>query len=76
MLNLAFDLGTTLDIITGVRLGSGRISVHPGKLAVAGHGFRASAAVFTAAGLAAGWAAPSRCSRRPPALAPKNRQRR
>ncbi|HNM86045.1 MAG: hypothetical protein U0Q20_05400 [Mycobacterium sp.] len=51
VLNLAFDLGTTLDIITGVRLGSGRISVHPGKLAVAGHGFGASAAVFTAAGL-------------------------
>ncbi len=51
VLNLAFDLGTTLDIITGVRLGPGRISVHPGKLAVAGHGFGASAAVFTAAGL-------------------------
>ena len=25
--------------ITGVRLGSGEISVHPGKLAVVGHGF-------------------------------------
>lgn len=51
VLNMAFDLGTTLDIITGVRLGPGQISVHPGKLAVAGHGFGASAAVFTAAGL-------------------------
>jgi hypothetical protein len=49
-LNLAFDLGTTLDILTGVRLGPGKISVHPGKLAVAGHGFGGSAAVFAAAG--------------------------
>jgi hypothetical protein len=52
VLNLAFDLGTTLDIITGVRLGPGKISVHPGKLGVAGHGFGASAAVFAAAGMA------------------------
>jgi dienelactone hydrolase len=49
-LNLAFDLGTTLDIISGVRLGPGQISVHPGKLGVAGHGFGGSAAVFAAAG--------------------------
>ena len=32
VLNLAFDLGTTLDIIAGVRLGDGKISVHPTKL--------------------------------------------
>ena len=51
VLNAAFDLGTTLDIIAGVRLGTGKISVHPGKLAVAGHGFGASAAVFAAAGM-------------------------
>lgn len=51
VLNLAFDLGTTLDIISGVRLGTGKISVHPTKLGVAGHGFGASAAVFTAAGV-------------------------
>lgn len=51
VLNLAFDLGTTLDVITGVRLGSGGISVHPTKLGVAGHGFGGSAAVFTAAGV-------------------------
>lgn len=51
VLNLAFDLGTTLDIIAGVRLGPGSISVHPTKLAVAGHGFGGSAAVFTAAGM-------------------------
>jgi hypothetical protein len=49
-LNLAFDLGTTLDIITGVRLGPGQISVHPNKLGVSGHGFGGSAAVFAAAG--------------------------
>lgn len=59
VLNLAFDLGTTLDIITGVRLGPGQISVHPAKLGLAGHGFGASAAVFAAAGLAgAGKSAP------------------
>lgn len=51
VLNFSFDLGTTLDVITGVRLGTGSISVHPDKLGVVGHGFGASAAVFTAAGL-------------------------
>jgi dienelactone hydrolase len=51
VLNAAFDLGTTLDIIAGVRLGPGKISVHPDKLAVAGHGFGGSAAVFAAAGM-------------------------
>ena len=51
VLNLAFDLGTTLDIIAGVRLGPGEISVHPKKLGVLGHGFGGSAAVFTAAGM-------------------------
>ncbi|OPE55356.1 hypothetical protein BV510_05500 [Mycolicibacterium diernhoferi] len=51
VLNLAFDLGTTLDIIAGVRLGPGKISVHPTKLGLVGHGFGGSAAVFAAAGL-------------------------
>ena len=51
VLNLAYDLGTTLDIITGVRLGQGDISVHPNKLGLVGHGFGASAVVFAAAGL-------------------------
>lgn len=51
VLNLAYDLGTVLDIISGVRLGTGDISVHPDKLGVAGHGFGASAAVFAAAGM-------------------------
>jgi hypothetical protein len=51
VLNLSYDLGTALDIITGVRLGPGHISVHPDKLGVAGHGLGGSAAVFAAAGL-------------------------
>lgn len=51
-LTLAYDLGTTLDIIAGVRLGTGDISVHPGKLGLAGHGFGASTTVFAAAGMA------------------------
>jgi dienelactone hydrolase len=49
VLNLADDLATALDIVAGVRLGPGRISVHPTKLGVAGHGFGASAAVLAAA---------------------------
>ncbi|WP_109562052.1 dienelactone hydrolase family protein [Mycolicibacillus trivialis] len=53
VLNFAFDLGTALDIAAGVRLGPGRISVHPMKLGVAGHGFGGSAAVFAAAGMSA-----------------------
>ncbi|OBK89569.1 dienelactone hydrolase family protein [Mycobacterium sp. 1165178.9] len=53
VLNLAFDLGTALDIVSGVRLGPGKISVHPEKLGVAGHGFGGSAAVFAAAGMPA-----------------------
>ncbi|MGH3966828.1 MAG: hypothetical protein ACRDTV_01545, partial [Mycobacterium sp.] len=51
VLNLAFDLGTALDIAAGVRLGPGKISVHPTKLGLVGHGFGASAAVFAAAGM-------------------------
>jgi hypothetical protein len=51
VLNLAFDLGTALDIAAGVRLGPGKISVHPDKLGLIGHGFGGSAAVFAAAGM-------------------------
>jgi dienelactone hydrolase len=51
VLNLAFDLGTALDIVSGVRLGPGNISVHPTKLCLVGHGFGGSAAVFAAAGM-------------------------
>ncbi|MCP9620932.1 hypothetical protein FOH10_26260 [Nocardia otitidiscaviarum] len=47
-LNLATDLLTTLDICTGVRLGGGDISVHPDKLALAGHGMGAGAATIAA----------------------------
>ncbi|MEI7716348.1 MAG: hypothetical protein WCI78_09695 [Mycobacterium sp.] len=53
VLNYAYDLGTALDIVSGVRLGPGKISVHPAKLGVAGHGFGGSAAVFAAAGMPA-----------------------
>src|ERR1700758_1444251 len=52
--NLAYDLGTALDIVAGVRLGPGQISVHPTKLGLAGHGFGGSAAVLTAAARLAG----------------------
>ncbi len=45
---LATDLLTTLDICREVRLGNGEISVHPNKLAVAGHGMGAGAAVLAA----------------------------
>lgn len=52
VMNLAFDLGVALDVISGVRLGPGEISVHPAKLGLAGHGFGGAAAVFAAAGMA------------------------
>ncbi|MEV0945870.1 hypothetical protein [Rhodococcus sp. NPDC049939] len=48
-LGLATDLRATLDICVGVRLGPGRISVHPGRVALAGHGMGAGAAVLAAA---------------------------
>ncbi|MET7768621.1 dienelactone hydrolase family protein [Nocardia sp. NPDC005366] len=47
-LGLATDLLTTLDICTGVRLGDGDISVHPDRLALAGHAMGAGAAVLAA----------------------------
>lgn len=51
VLDAAADLGRALEITTEVRLGPGRISVDRTRLAVAGHGFGGSAAVFAAAGL-------------------------
>ncbi len=48
VLTLAHDLTATLDVLCDVRLGSGEISVARQKLAVAGHGFGGSAAVFAA----------------------------
>lgn len=53
-LNFAYDLGTALDIVAGVRLGPGKISVHPAKLGVVGHGFGGSAAVLAAAARSGG----------------------
>lgn len=47
-LNLATDLLTTLDICAGVRLGDGALTVHPERLALAGHGMGAGAAVLAA----------------------------
>lgn len=46
---LAADLRTALDVCAGVRLGEGNISVHPERLAVAGHCMGAGAAVLAAA---------------------------
>ncbi len=51
VLDFSFDLRTALDIATGVRLGPGKISVHPTKLGVVGHGFGGSAAVLAAAAM-------------------------
>ncbi len=77
VLNLAYDLGTALDIIAGVRLGTGDISVHPDKLGLAGHGFGASAAVFAAAGMPAKPKAVFAAYSRPsPSPAPSSRRRR
>jgi len=47
-LTLGHDLAGTLDVISGVRLGAGEISVDPDKLGLAGHGFGAAAAVLAA----------------------------
>ena len=52
VLNLASDLGATLDVISGVRLGPGRISVSPDTMGLAGHGFGAAAAILAAAATA------------------------
>ncbi|MDV7245490.1 MULTISPECIES: chlorophyllase/cutinase-like alpha/beta fold protein [Rhodococcus] len=48
-LGLATDLRATLDICVGVRLGPGQISVQPDRVAFAGHGMGAGAAVLAAA---------------------------
>lgn len=48
VVTLAHDLSETLDVVGGVRLGPGEISVDPKRLAVAGHGFGGAAAVFAA----------------------------
>ncbi|WP_257159330.1 poly(ethylene terephthalate) hydrolase family protein [Corynebacterium cystitidis] len=45
----AADLETCLQILGGVRLGHGNVTVDPGKLGVVGHGMGGGAAVLTAA---------------------------
>lgn len=44
----AADMETTLQILAGVRLGQGNVTVHPKNLFFAGHGMGASAAVLAA----------------------------
>lgn len=44
----AADLETSLQILAGVRMGLGNITIQPGKLYLAGHGMGASAAVLAA----------------------------
>lgn len=46
---LAADLRTALDVVAGVKLGDGQVTVNATKLGVAGHGVGASAAVLAAA---------------------------
>lgn len=45
---MAADLRTALDVATGVRLGTGAISVDPGRLGLIGHGIGGGAAVVAA----------------------------
>lgn len=44
----AADLETCLQVVAGVRIGNGNITVSPGKLGLAGHGMGGGAAVLTA----------------------------
>lgn len=44
----AADLETCLQVVTGVRIGNGNITVSPGKLGLVGHGMGGGAAVLTA----------------------------
>ncbi|PLA28247.1 dienelactone hydrolase family protein [Corynebacterium coyleae] len=44
----AADLETSLQILAGVRLGNGNLSVSPGKLGIVGHGMGGGAAVLAA----------------------------
>lgn len=46
----ASDIETSLQILTGVRLGAGKITVSPSKLGVVGHGMGAGCAVLSALG--------------------------
>ncbi|QPK83581.1 dienelactone hydrolase family protein [Corynebacterium qintianiae] len=44
----AADLDTAMQILAGVRLGNGNVTVAPGKIGVAGHGMGGGAAVLSA----------------------------
>lgn len=46
---LAADLESAMQILAGVRLGGGNISIHPQRIGVAGHGMGAGAAILVAA---------------------------
>lgn len=46
----AADLETTLQILAGVRLGTGNVTVAPRRLGLVGHGMGASAAILAAVG--------------------------
>lgn len=46
----AADLETSLQILTGVKLGNGNVTVAPGKIGLVGHGMGAGCAVLAAAG--------------------------
>lgn len=45
----AADLDSTLQILSGVRLGEGNVTVNPGRLGVVGHGMGAGTAVLASA---------------------------
>lgn len=49
VLSLSADLRAALDVGTGVRLGSGDVTVDPGRLGLVGHGIGGGAAVLAAA---------------------------
>lgn len=49
VLRLGYDLNAALDVVAGVRLGQGDISVARNRLALAGVGFGAAAAILAAA---------------------------
>ncbi|QGU02825.1 Alpha/beta hydrolase family protein [Corynebacterium kalinowskii] len=46
----AADLETAIQILTGVKLGTGSVTVAPGKIGLVGHGMGAGCAVLAAAG--------------------------
>lgn len=49
-LDFAADIESCLQILTGVKLGTGNITVSPGRIGLVGHGMGAGAAVLAAAG--------------------------